>query len=64
MIPSEINSDKVLKNLVEKINNYHKTRDYPSIEGTSKISPYLKHGQIHAKLSGNPVIKLKIKIQI
>ena len=49
-IPSEINSDKVLKNLIDKkINNYHKTRDYPSIEGTSKISPYLKHGQIHVE---------------
>jgi len=48
--PSEINSDKVLKNLIDKkINNYHKTRDYPSIEGTSKISPYLKHGQIHVE---------------
>ena len=49
-VPSEINSDKVLKNLIDKkINNYHKTRDYPSIEGTSKISPYLKHGQIHVE---------------
>ena len=48
--PSEINSDKVLKNLIDKkINNYHKTRDFPSIEGTSKISPYLKHGQIHVE---------------
>ena len=37
-VPSEINSDKVLKNLIDKkINNYHKTRDYPSIEGTSKF---------------------------
>ena len=46
----KLTSDKVLKNLIDKkINNYHKTRDYPSIEGTSKISPYLKHGQIHVE---------------
>ena len=48
--PSEIRSGKVLDELIEKkIGNYHKTRDYPSIEGTSKISPYLKHGQIHVE---------------
>ena len=48
--PSEIKSDKVLNELIQKkIGNYHKTRDYPSIEGTSKISPYLKHGQVHVE---------------
>ena len=48
--PSEIKSGKVLNELIEKkIGNYHKTRDYPSIEGTSKISPYLKHGQVHVE---------------
>ena len=48
--PSEIRSGKVLDELIEKkIGNYHKTRDYPSIEGTSKISPYLKHGQVHVE---------------
>ena len=61
-IPSEINSDKVLKNLINnKINNYHKTRDYPSIEGTSKISPYLKHGQIHVETIWNSCQDIKNK---
>ena len=52
--PSEINSDKVLKDLInKKITDYHKTRDFPSIEGTSKISPYLKFGQLHLETIWN-----------
>jgi len=52
--PSEINSDKVLKDLInKKIEDYHKTRDFPSIEGTSKISPYLKFGQLHVETIWN-----------
>ena len=30
-----------------KIKDYGTTRDIPSVEGTSKLSPYIKHGQIH-----------------
>ena len=45
---SENESKKVLNNLIEKkIKNYGTARDYPSIEGTSRLSPYIKHGQIH-----------------
>ena len=45
---SENDSKKILKNLIEnKINDYGTSRDIPSIEGTSKLSPYIKHGQIH-----------------
>ena len=45
---SENDSKKILKNLIEnKIKNYGTSRDIPSIEGTSKLSPYIKHGQIH-----------------
>ncbi len=45
---SENNSKKILKNLIEnKIKDYGTSRDIPSIEGTSKLSPYIKHGQIH-----------------
>ena len=45
---SENDSKKVLNNLIEKkIKNYGTARDYPSIEGTSRLSPYIKHGQIH-----------------
>ena len=45
---SENDSKKILKNLIEnKIKDYGVSRDIPSIEGTSKLSPYIKHGQIH-----------------
>lgn len=45
---SENDLKKILKNLIEnKIKDYGTSRDIPSIEGTSKLSPYIKHGQIH-----------------
>ena len=45
---SENDSKKILKNLIEnKIKDYGTSRDIPSIEGTSKLSTYIKHGQIH-----------------
>ena len=45
---SENDSKKILKNLIEnKIKNYDTSRDIPSIDGTSKLSPYIKFGQIH-----------------
>ena len=45
---SENDSKKILKNLIDnKIKDYGTSRDIPSIEGTSKLSPYIKHGQIH-----------------
>ena len=45
---SENDSKKIFKNLIEnKIKDYGTSRDIPSIEGTSKLSPYIKHGQIH-----------------
>jgi len=45
---SENDSKKILKKLIDdKIKDYGTSRDIPSIEGTSKLSPYIKHGQIH-----------------
>ena len=45
---SENDSKRILKSLIEnKIKDYGTSRDIPSIEGTSKLSPYIKHGQIH-----------------
>ena len=45
---SENDSKKILKNLIaNKIKDYGTSRDIPSIEGTSKLSPYIKFGQIH-----------------
>ena len=47
-IPSE---DQANKNLEEFINNridkYGIDRDYPSVNGSSKLSPYIRNGQIH-----------------
>ena len=41
---SESDSKKVLSTLIEKrIKDYGTARDYPSVEGTSKLSPYIKH---------------------
>jgi deoxyribodipyrimidine photo-lyase len=47
---SENKSQNLLNDLIKnKINNYGTNRDIPSVEGTSKLSPYIKHGQIHVE---------------
>ena len=57
---SEALSHKYLKNLInEKIKNYGTNRDIPSIEGTSKLSPYIKHGQIHVETIWNKCREIK-----
>ena len=53
--------NKIKSFLKEKINNYHNTRDIPSIEGTSKISPYLAFGEITSKNIFYQSSKLKDK---
>ena len=59
---SENESKKILVNLIEnKIKDYGTARDYPSIEGTSKLSPYIKHGQIHVNTIWKKCSKLKSK---
>jgi deoxyribodipyrimidine photo-lyase len=48
--PSEIEAKKYLQQLIEnKITNYGDTRDIPGVDGTSKLSPFLKFGQIHVE---------------
>ena len=50
----EETSKKILNTLIEKrIKDYGTARDYPSVEGTSKLSPYIKHCLI--KVSTNSV---------
>ena len=44
-----------------KLSDYGKNRDIPSIEGTSKISPYLAFGQIHIETIWEECQKIKIK---
>ena len=59
---SESASKKVLINLIEKrIKNYGTARDYPSVEGTSKLSPYIKHGQIHVSTIWQKCNEIKSK---
>jgi deoxyribodipyrimidine photo-lyase len=60
--PSEIEAKNYLKILIkDKIINYSDTRDFPSIDGTSKISPFLKHGQIHVETIWNKCQDIEIK---
>ena len=49
-IPSEENALKVLKKFISgRIIKYSDARNFPNIIGTSKLSPFIKHGQIHVE---------------
>ena len=59
---SENDSQKILKDLLEnKIKDYGTNRDIPSINGTSRLSPYLKFGQIHVNTIWKKCSELKSK---
>ncbi len=61
-LPEEQNALKELKNFIkERISNYSEGRNYPSILGTSKLSPFIKFGQIHVETIWNECIKKKTK---
>jgi len=48
--PCEENASKELKNfIVKRIQNYSDLRNFPYLLGTSKLSPYIRHGQIHVE---------------
>ena len=48
--PSEIEAKKYLQELIKnRIADYGNTRDIPGVNGTSKLSPFLKFGQIHVE---------------
>jgi len=60
--PSENEAKKYLQDLIKKkITNYSDMRDIPSVEGTSKLSPYLKFGQIHVETIWNKCNEIKNK---
>ena len=48
--PGENNAIKELRNFINKgIEDYSESRNFPSKIGTSKLSPFIKHGQIHVE---------------
>jgi len=60
--PDEENALKTLNNFIKnKIVNYSEGRNFPNIDGTSKLSPYIKFGQIHVETIWDKCIKNKTK---
>ena len=58
--PGEENALKQLKIFIqEKIENYSDARNFPNIIGTSKLSPFIKHGQIHVETIWDECNKIK-----
>ena len=59
--PGEESALKVLRNFIKnKIKNYSDGRNFPNIIGTSKLSPYIKFGQIHVETIWNECRNNKI----
>ena len=61
-IPNEENALKELKIfLKERVEDYSEARNFPNVIGTSKLSPYIKHGQIHVQTIMDECYKIKKK---
>ena len=60
--PSEDEAKKYLHDLIKnKIKDYGESRDMPYLKGTSKLSPFLKFGQMHVETIWNKCDKLEEK---
>ncbi len=60
--PSEENALKELRLFIKnRIDDYSESRNYPNIKGTSKLSPFIKHGQIHVETIWEECLKIKKK---
>ena len=60
--PSEENALIELKKFIkERIENYSEARNFPNLAGTSKLSPFIKHGQIHVETIWEECQKIKNK---
>ena len=58
--PSEENAIKELKNFIDnRIKNYSEARNFPNILGTSKLSEYIKNGQLHVETIWEECNKIK-----
>ena len=61
-LPSEENALNELKKFLNtRIENYSDSRNYPNLLGTSKLSPYIKHGQLHVETIWEECTKNKKK---
>ena len=61
-IPSEESALKQLQDFIRtKLENYSDGRNFPNITGTSKLSPFIKFGQIHVETIWDECAKQKIK---
>jgi len=61
-MPSEREAKKHLNELIkDKIEDYGDARDIPGINGTSKLSPFLKFGQIHVETIWKRCQDIKVK---
>ena len=61
-IPSEESALKQLQDFIKtKLENYSDGRNFPNITGTSKLSPFIKFGQIHVETIWDECAKQKIK---
>ena len=60
--PTEENALKELKKFLNNtVENYSDARNFPNILGTSKLSPFIKHGQIHVETIWEECFKIKNK---
>jgi deoxyribodipyrimidine photo-lyase len=58
-LPGEDNATKIFANFIDnKIHSYKDNRDYLYIDGTSKLSPYIKFGMISIKQIYNTCLNL------
>ena len=61
-LPDEQNAlNELQKFIKEKVTNYSESRNFPNIIGTSKLSPFIKFGQLHVETIWNECIKKKPK---
>ncbi len=60
--PDEQSALKELQNFIkDRITNYSEGRNFPNIVGTSKLSPFIKFGQLHVETIWNECLKKKPK---
>ena len=63
MVSDEQSALKELQNFIkERITNYSENRNYPNIIGTSKLSPFIKFGQLHVETIWNECVKKNQKL--